>query len=116
MIVAVSTQGGSTNTTFPKAAIEARLRGDLLKAIAADAFVRGIVLPAGPSAQAGTAIQIDSLVVVSLLVAVEPTLGFKLQDSVVKSGGYTSVNHAIDQLIPRIEKAWDKRVAKGGKP
>lgn len=113
--MAVSTKTGSTTKVFPKAAIEARLRSDLLKAVAAEAFIKGISLPAGATAQSGTAIQIDSLVAVSLLVAVEPTLGFKLQDSVVKSGGYTSVNHAIGELMPRIEKAWDKRVGNGVK-
>jgi hypothetical protein len=53
--------------------------------------------------------------VVSLLTAVEPVLGMKLQDSVVKAGGYTSVNHAMERLMPRIEKAWEKHKSKGGK-
>jgi hypothetical protein len=114
--VATVTANSSTSTTaFPKAAVEARLRSDLLKAAAADAALRGITFPSGAAAQAGAAIQIDSLVVVSLLCAVEPTLGMKLQDSVVKTGGYTSVNHAMEQLMPRIEKAWEKHKSKGGK-
>lgn len=91
------------------------MRSDLLRSAAADAGIKGIAFPTAPAAQAATAIQIDSLVVVSLLCAIEPTLGMKLQDSVVKAGGYTSVNHAMEHLMPRIEKAWEKHKSKGAK-
>lgn len=100
-------------TVFPKASVESRLRGDLLKSVAVDASLKGITLPSGSGAQSAAPIQIDSLVVVSLLCAVEPLLGFELEDSVVKAGGYTSVDHAMDHLMPRIEKAWEKNNAKG---
>jgi hypothetical protein len=110
----VSTTAPQAVTAFPKAAVEARLRGELLKSVIADASLRGIALPAAASAQSGISIQIDSLVVVSLLCAVEPILGFELKDSVVRPGGYSSINQAIDQVMPRIEKHWQKH-RKGGK-
>jgi hypothetical protein len=114
--VSTATTSSTTPTTaFPKTAVEARLRNDLLKSAASDAALKGIAFPPGAAAQSATAIQIDSLVVVSLLTAVEPVLGMKLQDSVVKAGGYTSVNHAMERLMPRIEKAWEKHKSKGGK-
>jgi hypothetical protein len=114
--VSITTTSPTTPVTaFPKTAVEARLRTDLLKSAAADAALKGIVFPSVQAAQSTTAIQIDSLVVVSLLCAVEPVLGMKLQESVVKAGGYTSVNHAMDHLMPRIERAWEKHKSKGGK-
>jgi hypothetical protein len=110
-----TTSSTAATTVFPKTAVEARLRRDLLKSAAADAALKGITFPSGAAAQSAAAIQIDSLVVVSLLCAVEPALGMKLQDSVVKTGGYTSVNHAMEHLMPRIEKTWEKHESKGGK-
>jgi hypothetical protein len=116
--MAVSTiakpSGGSV-AAFPAASVEARLRADLLKSAGADAAVKGLTFPSGAAAQSAASIQIDSLVVVSLLCAVEPILGFELKDSVVKAGGYGSVNEAIEHVMPRIEKAWQKNAGKGGK-
>jgi hypothetical protein len=56
---------------------------------------------------------VDSLVVVSILCAVEPIVGFELPESVVRAGGYTSVDSALGQLLPRLEKEWMKK--KGAK-
>ena len=111
MTVTAATKPASI--AFPKAAVEARLRSDLLKSVAVDASLKSIPWPASAAAQSATSIQIDSLVVVSLLCAVEPLLGFELQDSIVKQGGYTSVNHAVELLMPRIEKVWAKNGPKG---
>ena len=103
-----------TTAAFPAASVEVRLRDDLLKSVVSDAALKGIALPADAKGQSGASIQIDSLVVVSVLCAVEPLLGFELKDSVVRAGGYGSVNQAIEQIMPRIEKAWQKHGNKGG--
>jgi hypothetical protein len=42
-------------------------------------------------------------------------LGFELKDSIVKSGGYGSINQAIGHLMPQIEAAWNKNASKGGR-
>ena len=47
--------------------------------------------------------------VVSILCAVEPIVGFELPESVVQAGGYTSVKSALGQLLPRLEKEWMKK-------
>ncbi|MGR5359180.1 hypothetical protein, partial [Vibrio chagasii] len=65
-------------------------------------------LPPTPAAIATTKFQIDSLVVVSLLTAVESVVGCNLPDTVVRAGGFTSVEQALEQLVPRIEKHWAK--------
>ncbi len=99
---------------FPVAAVEACLRGELIEAIKAEASIRGISLPTSPAETAKTAFPVDSLVVVSILCAVEPVIGFELPESVVRAGGYASVESALGHLLPRIEAQWTKR--KGAKP
>jgi hypothetical protein len=54
-------------------------------------------------------VDVDSLVVVSLLCTVEPHIGFELPESVVRTGGYKSVDAAVEHLLPRIEAEWKKR-------
>lgn len=94
---------------FPAAAVEGRLRDELIEAVKAEASVKGIALPAAPAQIAKTAFQVDSLVVVSILCAIEPIVGFDLSESVVRTGGYPSVESALGQLLPRIQKEWMKR-------
>jgi len=100
--------------TFPIAAVEARLRAELIEAIKAEASIKGVSLPPAPADKAKAPVPIDSLVVVSILCAVEPIVGFELPESVVRAGGYVSVESALGDLLPRIEKQWIKR--KGLKP
>src|SRR4051794_19190185 len=98
---------------FPKAAVEARLRDELIETVRAEAGVKGVALPSLPADVGKTSFQVDSLVVVSILCAVEPIVGFELPDSVVRAGGYGSVDSALEYLLPRIEAQWSKK--KGGK-
>lgn len=98
---------------FPSAAVEANLRSELTEAVKAEASINGVVLPPTSGAIGSTPFQIDSLVVVSILCTVEPILGIELPESVVRTGGYGSVDQALSQLLPKIEAYWKKR--KGGK-
>lgn len=99
---------------FPSTAVEATLRGELVEAVKVEASIRGISLPSAPAQISKVAVHVDSLVVVSILCAVEPIVGFELPESVVRAGGYTSVDSAIEHLLPRLEKEWTKK--KGAKP
>ena len=99
---------------FQAAAVEACLTEELLEAVRIEASLRGLPVPTSPAAAASKMVEIDSLVVVELLCAVEPVLGFKLPQGVVRAGGYHSVNEAVLHLIPRIEREWVRR--RGGKP
>lgn len=103
----------ATAASFPRAAVEACLRDELVETVKADAGIKGLTLPSSPTDLAQTPFQVDSLVVVSILCAVEPIIGFELPDSVVRPGGYGSVESALGHLIPQIEAQWIK---KGGKP
>jgi hypothetical protein len=105
----------STTASFPAAAVEAKLRGALLDSVKSIAAMHGIALPATTAGQYATSVDLDSLCVVDLLCEVEPIVGFELKDSIVKSGGYHSVNEAISHVMPRIESAWQKHANKGAK-
>ncbi len=94
--------------TFPASSVEATLRADLVDTIKNQAAMRGIALPSSVSAISSMTIHVDSLVAVSILCNVEPTIGFELPDKVVKSGGYSSVDEAIQHLLPKIESRWKK--------
>lgn len=98
---------------FPLAAVEAKLRDELVEAVKIEASIRGMALPAALADIAKASVHVDSLVVVSILCAVEPIVGFELPESVVQAGGYTSVDSALGQLLPRLEKEWMKK--KGAK-
>lgn len=98
-----------TSVAFPAAAVEARLRDELIEAVKSEASIKGIALPSAPGAIAKTAFQVDSLVVVDILCAVEPIVRFELPESVVRAGGYDSVESALAHLLPRIEKQWTKK-------
>ena len=99
---------------FPLAAVEAKLRDELIEAVKIEAWIRGISLPTTPAQISKAAVPVDSLVVVSILCAVEPVVGFELPESVVRAGGYASVETALGHLLPRLEKEWAKK--KGAKP
>lgn len=99
---------------FPQAAVERCLRDELIEAVKAEAGIKGVALPGAPADIAKSSFQVDSLVAVSILCAVEPIVGFELPDSVVRAGGYGSVESAIEHLLPKVKAQWIKR--KGGKP
>src|SRR5262245_33275865 len=102
---------GGTITAFPKAEVEAKLKGALLGAAQSDATLKGFALPSDVASQASASVYLDSLDVVSLLCEVEPAAGFELKNSLVRAGGYSSVNQAMDHLMPRIEQAWVKNAS-----
>jgi hypothetical protein len=104
-----------TATSFPLAAVESKLREELLGVAESAATMHSITLPSDPVAQCAAAIQLDSLAVVDVLLSVEDIIGCTLKDHIVKAGGYSSINAAIDHLTPRIKAAWEKHAAKGSK-
>lgn len=94
---------------FPKQDLELVLRDELIMAAEAEATMHGIALPASSGVAALAPVPMDSLVVVELLCAVEPVLGFKPTDATVRTGGYNSVQDALDHLMPRLEQQWHKK-------
>ena len=104
----------SKSAVFPATSVRACLLKELIEVLKSDGAIKGIALPANPVDIAKTPFPIDSLVVVSILCAVEQIVGFELPEQVVRSGGYSSVEHALGHLLPKIEEHWNK--TKGSKP
>ena len=94
---------------FPASAVATCVLDELIEAIKAEAAIKGVPLPTSRAAIACTAFEVDSLVVVANLCAVEVIVGFQLPESVVRAGGYSSAQAALDDLLPRIEAIWAKR-------
>ncbi|MPT48369.1 MAG: hypothetical protein E2598_08110 [Sphingobium sp.] len=67
--------------------------------------------PLDQAGQMTVSIPMDSLTIVDVLCTVDPVVGFELKESIVKTGGFDSVQEAIDYMVPRIEKAWQKHSA-----
>ncbi len=112
VIESVAVAAKSDAGAFPAAEVAACLIAELIEAAKMEAGIREINVPPTTVEQCAMQISIDSLVVVELLVAVEPILGFELKDSVVKPGGYNSVDEAKNHLMPRIQKEWMRRKGK----
>ncbi len=101
-------------TAYLDTVVATCLRDELIEAVKAEALIKGIALPSSPAQIANAAVPVDSLVVVSILCAIEPIVGFELPEHVVRTGGYSSVESALGHLLPRIEAQWNKK--KGAKP
>ena len=104
-----------TGTAFPWKDVEARLRASLADLVKSNAEFHEIKLPSALPDLYAAGTQIDSLDVVDILCEVDKILGFKLNDSIVKAGGYESINQAIEHVMPRIQSAWQKHESKGSK-
>lgn len=99
---------------FPKAQVIAALTAELIEVARSEAQVRGIALPPEAPKIIRAAIPMDSLSVVDTLCAVEPVVGFELRESIVRTGGYASIEAALEHLVPKIERVWIRK--KGPKP
>jgi hypothetical protein len=105
----------ATGTIFPSKEVEAKLRASLADLVKANAALYDTTLPSDLPGLYAAPNQIDSLDVVDILCEVDGIVGFKLKDSVVKAGGYESIDQAIGHLMPRIKAAWEKHNSKGSK-
>ena len=94
---------------FPADVVEACLRDELIQVVTSNAELQEQLLPSTPAAIVTASFPIDSLDVVGVLCKLDELVGFELPDSVVRAGGYDSINQAIQHVMPRVEKLWLKR-------
>jgi len=98
--------------TFPAVEIEQCLRNELAQAAEDKAVIYGRSDSAGGEARRrGPSFQheIDSLVVIEILCAIEEVVGFEIPDSIVCAGGYGMPDQLVTDLMPKIESLWHKR-------
>jgi acyl carrier protein len=100
----------TTTAKFPATEVERRIREFLAEEGAMQATLHGAaVSPIGTAAAVGPQPVIDSLVVVSLLVELEPMVGFELPEDLVRAGGYDSIEQVVQHLLPQVQKRWNKK-------
>lgn len=100
--------------TFPKNDVIAALVAELIEVAKAEAQVRGIPLPPDAPKIIKASVPMDSLSVVDTLCALESVVGFELREAIVRTGGYSSIEAALEHLVPKIERVWIRK--KGSKP
>lgn len=93
---------------FPRHELELLLADELLLAADTEASMLGIAMPTQQAEAVMAPVPIDSLVAVGILCSVEPVLGFAAPDATVRAGGYASVQDALDHLLLRLERQWQK--------
>ena len=49
-----------------------------------------------------------ALVVVEVLLELETQVPFELPDSLVRAGGYDSVDEVVQHLMPKLQKRWSE--------
>jgi hypothetical protein len=99
---------------YPAAAVAAVMQEELLRAVQSRFRRKGQPLPTADNEVVVLAVEIDSLTVVELLSSLDDVLPFKVTESVVKAGGYGSIEAAVNHVVGRIETKWNKYHA-GGK-
>ena len=107
--MATIVEDGPAVQTFPREKVVAALTDELVSLVRSESQTRGIAIPAEPGAVRTAAVPIDSLSVVDILCAIEPIIKVELRESIVQTGGYSSIEDALGHLIPRIERAWARK-------
>lgn len=95
---------------FPAAALEATLRHELLASVRAAAPTLGVSIPANDAAASSMIFELDSLIVVEILCVLDEILPFEVGESVVRSGGYDSIDEALSDLLPKLADEWTKQL------
>jgi hypothetical protein len=84
---------------------------ELISAIRSTYKRKGFPLPTDNASVIILPIEIDSQLVVEALHVLDDILPFKVTESVVKAGGYYSIDGAVKHLTGRVEKKWHEHHA-----
>ena len=96
---------------FPAQAAEACLRDAIAAAAADQAAIRTSGGSNSGEKAAGWEPEVDSLVVLTALTALQEQFGIELPDDVVPSGGYADTEACIRHLLQRARAAWGEKHA-----
>lgn len=50
---------------------------------------------------------VDSLVIAEVLVEIEPLVKCRLPESIIKKGGYHSIDEVVSHLVPEVMVIWN---------
>ncbi len=94
--------------TFPADKIESELRQRLAEEAKVQEQLRGTGSGGGTSRSRASKAEpeIDSLVAVEALIVIESFVPFALSESIIRPGGYTSVDDFINDLVPKVNRRW----------
>ncbi len=92
---------------YPAAGVASLMRDELLRAIRSTYRRKGLALPVDDASVVAKPIEIDSQLVVETLQVLDDVLPFKVTESVVKAGGYDSIQAAVAHVTGRVEKKWN---------
>lgn len=97
----------SVAPTFPTSEIESRIWEFLAEEVAVQTVLatKG-ASGAGKSGGFGPEPTLDSLVMVEMLVELEEQVPFMLPESLIRPGGYESVDEMVNDLMPRLKDLW----------
>jgi acyl carrier protein len=98
----------SKTKSFPAAKVKEALMSELTRAVTSSLKRHGMSVPKTEKELAAKAFVLDSLRTIDILITIEDVVGKELPDSIVRAGGYNSINDALDHLLPNIEKFWNK--------
>ena len=105
--------GGTTGQAtriqvYPATHVASALRRELIDSIRAIARRKGAVIPKDDGSLVAADVEIDSLSVIEVLCVLDEILLFEVGDSVVRAGGYASIQEAVDDVTAGVEKEWIK--------
>jgi acyl carrier protein len=100
----------SRSAVFPAAEIEACIRDALADQAADQAVLRPgrATATAAPLVPRSWEPEIDSLVVVEVICAIEELLGIEIPPTFSPKGGYNSAEACINDLMSEAKAAWDE--------
>jgi hypothetical protein len=108
----------SLSVVFPAAEVEACIANALADQAADQAVLRPGrgTTTAAPTVPRPWEPEIDSLVVVEVICAIEELLGIELPATFSPKGGYDSAQACIDGLVSEAKAAWDEVTKENKKP
>jgi acyl carrier protein len=99
----------SSTVVFPTTEVEACIRDALADQAADQAVLRPARAPtATPGAQRPWEPEIDSLVVVEVICAIEELLGIEIPATFAPKGGYDSAEACISDLMSEAKAVWNE--------
>ncbi len=97
MLVEAPTKTETSEATFPAVEVRRRLQAEVQQAAEESVILRGGWEPV-----------LDSLRMVSVVITLEDLFPFRIHpEKVVRLGGYTSVNEAVEDMFERLGRQWN---------